>query len=626
MRARFTSAAVALILFLSACSGNPSLPESTGQISYTDGTARITVPALWAGADPDGNPVGGVEPAEIVVSTAGITPEYGVDLADIEAQGAGNAWRAATSMASAFATVYTSVDPTTVDLNFTVTGPIDGPSAGGILTVGLIAAFQGQSLQPGMTMTGTITADGSIGPVGGVLTKIESAAREGFSSVVLPVSLAPGTWEQGNEFTERAAAVGVSIIPVHTIGEAYAAMTGSPIGPPDLSAGPPLSANTQGVTETLTEQTTQLLEQRLREDTSIEPNLQAWAQQLLTQATQDQANGDVARAYGNAVLALTEITRDQAARDTEDLIRSKGLESTREFVRKRAQEVRTQAQAALTAASTTQVQGLSQCFALPTALGWASFALITMDGISKEIGPASDAPLIIDFAQSIAEGELGIDLFLPQALDVVTSLEQGSGEDCSTIAPHLSGYSRFLVQAAQASTGYLADVLGSELDADDTGLKQDYTAGALAAENLAQGVTAAVDPYPAEVEQFTTALTYFWLTSYAVSAKQAYEVMPGATPGDFAAMRQESMDIAVDQTWWFTKYRAEILTQQGFDTGAAIWSARWALEESLANRAGPYATDADWLALGELWYDAVQMTTMLSYLEPATISESSVGQ
>jgi hypothetical protein len=613
--------AALIALLLTACSGSASEPESVGQVRYVDGYARVTVPALWAGADSDGNPVGGVEPAEIVVSTAGRTPEYAVDLADIEAQGAGNAWRAATSMASAFATVFASVDPATVDLNFTVTGPIDGPSAGGILTVGLIAAFQGQSLRPGATMTGTITADGSIGPVGGVLTKIESAAREGFTTVVLPYSLAPGSWAKGNEFTERGDSLGVTIVPVHTIGEAYAAMTGSPIEPPDLSPGPPLRKKTQDVTERVTAQTIQLLQNTLLVETSIDPDLKAWAELSLTQANQDIKRGNFARAYGNTAFALTEIVRDQAARDIGSRIQGDGLNKTQQFVRERATQVRRKAQRALTSGSATPVQGLSQCFALPTALGWASFAQVTMDGVLNQIKPESDEALIIDFAQSIAESELGIDIFLPQALDVVTSLDQDSGENCSETAQHLSGYSRFLVQAAQASQGYLGDVLGSELDREDMSLKQDYTAGALSAADRAKNVTPEVDPYPEEVEQYTTALTYFWLTSYAVSAKQAYEVMPASTPGDFAALRQESMDIAVDQTWWFIKYRAEILSQQGLDTGAAIWSARWALEESLANRGGPYSTDADWLALGELWFDAVQMTTMLSYLAPTTIKE-----
>ncbi|MBU6244157.1 MAG: hypothetical protein KGP12_02975 [Actinomycetales bacterium] len=87
-----------------ACAGSPTSPDKVGTLRYEDGVAHITVPALWAGQNDQGEMVGGVEPAEIAVSTAGVTPEYAVDLADIEAQGAGDAWQAATSMAAALAT------------------------------------------------------------------------------------------------------------------------------------------------------------------------------------------------------------------------------------------------------------------------------------------------------------------------------------------------------------------------------------------------------------------------------------------------------------------------------------------------------------------------------------------
>jgi hypothetical protein len=224
---------------------------------------------------------------------------------------------------------------------------------------------------------------------------------------------------------------------------------------------------------------------------------------------------------------------------------------------------------------------------------------------------------LAEMAASIAEGELGIDVFLPQALEVVQSLDTGGNENCDQIAQHLSGYSRFLVRAAASATTYLTNVLGSTFE--DVELKKDYTSGALSAGKLAQGVTPEIDPYPSEAKQFTLALTYFWLTSYAVSAKQAYAVMPDPSSGEFAAMRKQAMDISVDETWWFIKYRAELLAKQGFDTGAPVWSARWSLEESLTQRNGPYSTDANWLALGELWYDGLQITAMLSYLEPATI-------
>lgn len=615
---RLVACSVVMALLIAGCSNTASLPADAGQLKYEDGGARITVPALWAGTDSQGNAVGGVEPAQIFVSTSALTPEFSVNLADIAAKGAGPAWQAATGMASAFATAFAGADPAAVDLDFTVTGPIDGPSAGGILTVGLIAAFQGRSLTPGVTMTGTITANGSIGPVGGVLTKIESAAREGFTTVVLPAALSPDDWEPGNQYTELADSLGVTLVPVNTIGEAYAAMTGDPIEEPDLSPGPALNEQTQAVTAASTQANLERLGASLdASNRRLPDDLARWAEQQLTAAQADATGGNNARAYGNSAFALTQVIRGEATAEATERLRTDGPQSTRDLLRTRAREVLEKAQLTLTAASVTPVRGLSQCFALPTAMGWSAFAQVTMEGVLDELESSTDESTLVEVAASIAEGELGIDLFLPQALAVVESLDSGGGESCDQIAQHLSGYSRFLVRAADSAATYLTDVLGSTLE--DVELKDDYTAGALAADDLAQGVTPEIDPYPSEAEQFTLALTYYWLASYAVSALQAYAVMPGQSPGEFAAMRKEAMDISVDQAWWFIKFRAEILAARGLDSGAPIWSARWALEESLTQRDGPYSTDADWFALGELWYDALQLTAMLSYIDPVSI-------
>jgi hypothetical protein len=95
--------------------------------------------------------------------------------------------------------------------------------------------------------------------------------------------------------------------------------------------------------------------------------------------------------------------------------------------------------------------------------------------------------------------------------------------------------------------------------------------------------------------------------------------MPGTSPGTFDAMRRTSMNTAVDRTWTYVRNRAVAVHDSGLDTGAAVWSARWALEGSLANRGRTHQTESDWLAPGELWFDAVQMSTILSYVSPVTI-------
>ena len=63
---------------------------------------------------------------------------------------------------------------------------VDGPSAGGCITVALIAAIQGDTLNDTVYMTGTIESDGSIGRIGGVVEKGEAAAEKGAKLFLVP--------------------------------------------------------------------------------------------------------------------------------------------------------------------------------------------------------------------------------------------------------------------------------------------------------------------------------------------------------------------------------------------------------------------------------------------------------
>ncbi|NLB54350.1 MAG: hypothetical protein GX811_01040, partial [Lentisphaerae bacterium] len=100
--------------------------------------------------------------------------------------GAGNMLRSSLWLASVMAAEL--LDDPLIDRRFIVTveGNVDGDSAGGLFTVAFLALLQGDKILPGVTMTGTITPDGSIGLVGGVKYKLEAAKKKGFSKVVIP--------------------------------------------------------------------------------------------------------------------------------------------------------------------------------------------------------------------------------------------------------------------------------------------------------------------------------------------------------------------------------------------------------------------------------------------------------
>ncbi len=64
---------------------------------------------------------------------------------------------------------------------------IGGPSAGGIITVAVMAALENVSIKPWITMTGMINPDGTIGPVGGLKGKLEAAAQAGYKYFLIPM-------------------------------------------------------------------------------------------------------------------------------------------------------------------------------------------------------------------------------------------------------------------------------------------------------------------------------------------------------------------------------------------------------------------------------------------------------
>lgn len=63
---------------------------------------------------------------------------------------------------------------------------VDGPSAGAAITAAMISAIRGEGLNSTVYVTGTISPDGSIGWVGGILEKALAAAEHGATVFVVP--------------------------------------------------------------------------------------------------------------------------------------------------------------------------------------------------------------------------------------------------------------------------------------------------------------------------------------------------------------------------------------------------------------------------------------------------------
>jgi len=91
---------------------------------------------------------------------------------------------------------------------------VAGPSAGAMITVAIMSQLHGDALRTDGVMTGTINLDGSVGPVGGIESKVYAAKQAGMRFFIIPeINTAPNI-------------TGIEIYTVGDIVSAYKYFTG----------------------------------------------------------------------------------------------------------------------------------------------------------------------------------------------------------------------------------------------------------------------------------------------------------------------------------------------------------------------------------------------------------------
>jgi uncharacterized protein len=101
---------------------------------------------------------------------------------------------------------YTNTDLSSIDLIYAVetnASIIGGPSAGAAMTVATIALLENKSLNQSVMMTGTINSDGSIGPVGEIVSKAKAAKDVGATLFLVPEGQAVQTYYKPVEHCEK---------------------------------------------------------------------------------------------------------------------------------------------------------------------------------------------------------------------------------------------------------------------------------------------------------------------------------------------------------------------------------------------------------------------------------------
>ena len=81
--------------------------------------------------------------------------------------------------------------------------PKDGPSAGVTMTTALVSLLRDGPVRPVVGMTGEVTLQGRVLPIGGVKQKVLAAHRAGLTEVVLPARNGPDLEDVPEEVREQ---------------------------------------------------------------------------------------------------------------------------------------------------------------------------------------------------------------------------------------------------------------------------------------------------------------------------------------------------------------------------------------------------------------------------------------
>lgn len=577
----------------------------------------LTVPVLWAASQPGGTLAGGVEKATVEVDQIG-DPGFTLNLEDIEAEGAGSQWKAASSAAAAVGTLLSGTDPNEVDVRFGVTGPIDGPSGGAILTVGVLAAIRDEQLRPRVTMTGTINPDGSIGPVTNVTTKVRAAARDGYETVLIPrgteVEYDPVSGSTVDN-RELGRSLGVDVRVVANLGSAYRAFTGKNIAPG--SGSPPVPGN---AVKKVARETTESLTRRIAREIRIA------SPGVISDSTRDQwqaaarasAAGDLPLTYALGVDALKAVRRDYLRAQVTDRLESGGTQTAVKGLLARIVDLRAKA-ATVIVRSTKRAGtlGFEQQLLTPVATGWITYSVALMDVVEARLrrNRSPGRAALVGMAKVIADSEASIEVFGPDAVKaaLVSGPVPGQGAtDVSSLsdppgreetASFLSGYSNFLVRGGRASEQYFEEVV----QVAGLGGINPYTYPAFRAlGRSADRIPPGTDPLGREMVQASTAISFFVLGAILVSGDSILGLGDFGVGGDVSSDGgPELLASTVAGATSTVDYWSSALQARGLDMGYPVWSNEWGRAGFEALRGTGRAPAGAVLALEEAWYTAI---------------------
>lgn len=620
--ARSLSSTIALALCsavvgvtLTACT------PQVGSLSSQNGGTKVTVPALWVDAK---NNVGGTENATVWVGHDSVQ-QFEVRLADLNAQGAGAAWQAASASAAAVGTLMSGVDPTDLAFNFGVTGKIDGPSAGGILTVGVLAAIRQTPLKPGITMTGTISPDGSLGIVAGIGAKMKGASEKGYKLVLLPRSAANNKINVSGvntSYEDYGQSLGISVQYVDNVAQAYEIFTGNKLIP---STGATYQASQQPAVLAAQQKAAnaQLADAR-RQLNTLGKSHPAYSSLVseLEMAEQSAARGKVSEAFGVAVDVLNQAARANGKAEITRQISERGLSSARtNFLDLVNVNIAKISEREKSVSTSTQGMSPSQVISTPSALTWLSYAKSVLTTMSSRFtSPSNDATQqeaeLIEAAGVVATELAGVNSTFEQSLTVIAAMPADNATLDTTPAQHLSNYTTFLKLAAEKNRTYVIDALRVRESDLQRATVTSLLPTLVTMYNETSQIDTRTETLDQEIIDAADVLTFYGTTSVLVSATQALQLEGVDLTGEFTTSNLATASQVILSSASLVHEQANWINAKGLNPSYGVWSTDWAVSSQSAlsrfNRAGAGTANA----MNEIWFDAASQFMLGSLLSP----------
>jgi hypothetical protein len=618
VRALLVSALVGSTLLVATGCGQDSASlaadADTRAPSESEGGYEVTVPALWADSKTS---TSGIEPARIWATKDGAS-KFTIELEGIAAKGAGPQWTAASAAAAAVGSMVSGLNPGKVDVKFAITGPIDGPSAGGILTVGVLAALLNAPLRGDMTMTGTISPDGSIGPIGGVELKLKAAAEEGYSRVLLPLANMTVRDSSSNatmSAVEAGERLGLQVQGVGNVQEAFTLFTNGEFAYP---AAPPFTLPAE--VNAVTQQQASALLSRLSQELDTMPTGvdDSAAVSLLARAQSSADDGQTAAAYGIATQGLYLAGRERAAADMRDLIgKSDVLTASGELRAEIARLSALNEELLVSATNGAGSLGYEQQISVTNVLSWLTYDKAILDVLTSKIDSGSlDDDAAQRYARILSDARLELDVLYPDQLQVLMSAPSKASPGDSAMATYLSEYTSFLVGAGKAQQDYIETVVLRGVDPATLAATNDV--GLLLPIILELGDS--VNQIPAdtgslaqELIESTTAITYYIATASLIAAVQGFGIDQfgiGVDPD--GASSPAVLEAAVTTSAAAVVEVSGLLYARGIDASLPFWGASTGTGAALALSGSDQETASDVRALNELYFDSINVFMLQS--------------